>query len=94
LHVRKNAMSRRSKMQGCQRLPKCASTVWTGWRSGRRKLQSDVLRLLYVDEEVAFEDVFPFFVLLGLFVRLVLLTQERGSVSRTGIREQNGNGME
>ena len=31
------------------------------------------LRLLHVDKEVSFEDVLPFLVLLGLFVRLVLL---------------------
>ena len=29
-------------------------------------------RLLHVDEEVALEDVFPFLVLLGLFIRLIL----------------------
>lgn len=46
------------------------------WRSGRRKMQRTSPRLLHVDEEVALKDVLPFLVLLGLFVRLVLLKPE------------------
>jgi hypothetical protein len=76
------------KNAGLPRMPKCASTVWTAGARGA-KSATDVPRLLHVDEEVALEDVLPFLVLLGLFVRFVLLTRERGSV-----REQNGNGTE
>jgi len=36
-HVRKNAMPRRSKMWGYQRMPKCASTVWTAGARGAEK---------------------------------------------------------
>lgn len=34
-------------------------------------------RLLHIDEEVALQNVLPFFVLLGLFVRLVLRTKRK-----------------
>jgi hypothetical protein len=36
-------------------------------------------QLLHIDEEVALEDVLPFFVLLGLFIRFLLQHQARGS---------------
>ena len=42
---------------------------------------------MHVDEEVAFEDELPFLVLLGLFIRLVLLVPR-------GILEKSGNGTE
>ena len=78
-HVRKNAMPRRSKMRGCQRMPKCASEVcqysYGPLALGAPKMQGTCPRLLHVDEEVALEDVLPFLVLLRLFVRFVLLTQ-------------------
>lgn len=50
-------------------------------REGRRRLRAcwSSTRLLDIDEEVALQDVLPFLVLLGLFVRLVLRTKGRGS---------------
>lgn len=36
-------------------------------------------RLLHIDEEVALQNVLPFFVLLGLFVRLVIFPAEYGA---------------
>lgn len=39
--------------------------------------------LLHIDEEVALQDILPFFVLLGLFIRFVLRPKE-------GVREQKG----
>jgi hypothetical protein len=74
-------------MWGCQR---CRSVPvpygpqalgGAGYRNGHS-------RLLHIDEEVALEDVLPFLVLLGLFVRFVLPTRERG------VREQNTTGVE
>jgi hypothetical protein len=53
------------------------STVWTAGARGAENAR-DVPRLLHVDEEVALEDVFPFLVFLGLFVRFVLLTRVTG----------------
>jgi hypothetical protein len=43
-------------------------------REGRRRFARMLrsTRLLHIDEEVALQNVFPFFVLLGLLVRLVL----------------------
>jgi len=48
------------------------------------------IRLLHIDEEVAFEDVLPFLVLLGLFVRLVLpvppvLVSREGAETEVGM---------
>jgi hypothetical protein len=75
---------------GLPRMPKCASTVQCGPLALEGAENATyVLRLLHVDEEVALEDVLPFLVLLGLFVRFVLLINPR-----TGIREQNGNRTE
>ena len=53
-------------------------TVWTaGARGAEKKIATGrPPRLLHVDEEVALEDVLPFFVLLGLFVRFILLKPE------------------
>ncbi len=67
----------------------CQYSVWTAGARGAENAM-DVPRLLHVDEEVALEDVLPFLVLLGLFVRFVLLTRERGSVSRTGMERNKG----
>lgn len=50
------------------------------WALGAPKNVTNVPRLLHVDEEVALEDVLPFLVLLGLFVRFVLLTREPGGL--------------
>jgi hypothetical protein len=47
-------------------------------------------RLLHIDEEVALENVLPFFVLLGLFIRLVLASKSMGFVSRKGMMETDG----
>jgi hypothetical protein len=51
-------------------------TVWTAGARGAENATGRPPRLLHVDEEVAFEDVLPFLVLLGLFVRFVLLKPE------------------
>jgi hypothetical protein len=61
----------------CQRMPEVCqySTVWTVGARGAGNA-AEVPRLLHVDEEVALEDVLPFLVLLGLFVRFVLLKPE------------------
>ena len=50
-------------------------------REGRRRLRAcwSSTPLLDIDEEVALQNVLPFLVLLGLFVRLVLRTKGRGS---------------
>jgi hypothetical protein len=65
----------RQKKRDAQEVKKCGGlprvNVPMCEREGRRKVHGRP-RLLYVDEEVALEDVLPFFVLLGLFVRLVL----------------------
>jgi len=66
------------KNVGLPRMPKCASTVWTAGARGRRKMQRTCPRLLHVDEEVTLEDVLPFLVLLGLFVRFVIFPAEYG----------------
>jgi hypothetical protein len=53
------------------------STVWTaGARGAKKNATGRTPRLLYVDEEVALEDVLPFLVLLGLIVRFILLKPE------------------
>jgi len=52
------------------------STVWTAGARGAGNAMGRLPRLLHVDEEVSLEDVLPFLVLLGLFVRFVLLKPE------------------
>jgi len=63
----------------CQRMPEVCqySTVWTVGARGAGNA-AEVPRLLHVDEEVALEDVLPFLVLLGLFVRFVVFPAEYG----------------
>ena len=52
--------------------------VWTAGE-GRPPKVHGRSRLLHVDEEVALEDVLPFLVLLGLFIRLVLQSKTHGA---------------
>lgn len=62
-------------------VPMCVC-VWTARGAPRIDRHP---RLLHVDEEIALEDVLPFLVLLGLFVRLVLQPNARRPVSRKGM---------
>jgi len=61
-------------------------------REGRRRLRAwqSSTRLLHIDEEVALQNVLPFLVLLGLFVRLVLANQRKEFVSRKRKMEADG----
>ncbi len=70
--------------QGCQSVPVPYGPQALGGAENRNEHP----RLLHIDKEVALEDVLPFLVPLGLFVRFVLPTRERG------VREQNTTGME
>ena len=64
--VKKNAIPGRSEVW-LPKMPKCGPR---GAPQVARMLRST--RLLHIDEEVALQNVLAFFVLLGLFVRLVL----------------------
>jgi hypothetical protein len=75
-------------MWGCQECRSVPVQYGPLALEGAEKCNGRAPDLLHVDEEVALEDVLPFLVLLGLFVRFVLL------IRVTGIREQNGNGTE
>lgn len=75
--------SRKTRYQGGQECG-CQKRRCEG-REGRRKWRARCVRpcLLHIDEEVAFQDILSFFVLLGLFIRFVLQPNE-------GFREQKG----
>jgi hypothetical protein len=64
----KNALPRRSEVW-LPNKPRCGPQ---GWGAENARTRRGRTRLLHVDEEVALEDVLPFLVLLGLFVRFVL----------------------
>jgi len=80
-HVRqkKNALPRRSEVW----LPNKPGCGPQGWGAENARTRRGRTRLLHVDEEVALEDVLPFLVLLGLFVRLVIFPAEYGAALAT-----------